>query len=94
MLVGDGDEIDALVPEELGEHVKGLVDMGAAEAEGTTPRLRPRPVRQLRPDDSVSDAVSPDARRGASHDPTALDGSSELYRMRELREFEGGIHAL
>ena len=94
MLVGEGDELDALVPEELRKDEQGLVDMGAAEGKGTAPRLRPRPVRQLRPDDSVSDAVSPDALRGASHDPAAFDGSPQLSRVRELREFEGGVYAL
>lgn len=94
MFIGEGDELNALVPEELRKDEQGLVDVGSAEGKGTAPRLRPRPVRQLRPDDSVSDAISPDAVRGASHDPAALNGSPQLYRVRELREFEGGIHAL
>ena len=94
MLVGEGDELDALVPEELGEDVQGLVDMGSAESERAGPRLAPRPVRQLRPDNAVSDAVRPDARLGASHDPAAVVRSPQLSGMRELREFEGGVYAL
>ena len=94
MLVGDGHELDALVPEELRKDEQGLIDVGAAEAEGTAPRLRPRSIRQLRPNDSVSHAVRPDAGRGASHEPTASDRSTELYRLWELREFEGGVYAL
>ncbi len=94
MLIRKGDELDALVPEELGEDVQGLVDMGSAEGERAAPRLRPRPVRQLRPDDAVSHAVGADALLRPEELAPAVDDFPQLVRPRELREFEGGESAL
>ena len=94
MLIRKGDELDPLVPEELCEDEQGLVDMGSAEAERAAPRLRPRPVRQLRPDNAIPHAVGTDARLRPDELPPTVDDFPHLLRPRELREFEGGIHAL
>ena len=93
MFIGEGDELDPLVPEELGEDIQGLVDMGSAEGERAAPRLRPRPVRQLRPDDAVSHAVGANALLRPDELAVPVDDFPHLVRPRELREFEGGIGA-
>ena len=92
MFVGDSDEVDALVPEELGKDKQGLIDMGTTEAKRATPKLRPRPVCVFWPYHPVPAPISADALQGPVHDTTSIDDVTELIWPRELREFEGGVN--
>ena len=94
MLVRKGDEVNALVPEELREDIQGFVDVGPTEAEGACPVLASSTRRRLGPDDAVSDAVGADARDGPNHLHSAVSDFPQLRRHREVREFEGGVYAL
>ena len=61
MFISELHEINALVPEELSEDIEGLIGVSTTEGERTGPVLRPGPVRLLRPDHPVPDAVGTQA---------------------------------
>ena len=90
MLVGKPDELHALVPEELGEDEQGFIDVGAGEGERRRLVLRPRPVRQLWPDDAIALAINALA-SGVERDVTdAIDDGPPVPRGRHPIEFEAG----
>ena len=90
MLVGELDEVNPLVPEELGENVEGFIDVGASQGERRRAVLRPRPVRQLRPDDAVALTVDTLAARVQVDDADPIDNGAPVPRRGHLIEFEAG----
>ena len=90
MFVGELDEVDALVPEELGKDEQCLVDVGASQGERRAPQLAPRPIRQLRPDDAVPLAVDAFTTTVQIDDADSIDDDAPVPWRGHLIEFEAG----
>lgn len=90
MPVGQGNELDALGPEELREDEKRLVGMDSGESERACLELAPRPVRPLRPDHSIPLAVDAWTALGELDVLPAPNHWPVITRSRHIREFEGG----
>ena len=90
MLIGESNEVDALLTEELRKHPQGLVCVLTSESEGAGPVLRARPIRQLGPYHPIPLAI--DAWMSTWHGDvlTPVDYYAHVSRPRHQREFEGG----
>ena len=90
MPVGQGNELDPLDPQVLCEDEKRLVGMDSGESERARLVLAPRPVRQLRPDNSIPLAVDAWTALGELDELPAPNHWPVITRWRHIREFEGG----
>ena len=90
MLIGELDEVDALVPEELSQDEQRFVDVRISQGERRSPQLAPRPIRQLRPYDAIPLAVDAMAATVQIDESPSIDDNAPVPRRRHLIEFEAG----
>ena len=90
MFVGQGEEVDALGPEELRKDEKRFVGMLPGEHEARSPVLAPRPVRQFGPYNSIPLAV--DAKGAAIQwdESVVTNDFPVIERGRHVFEIERG----
>ena len=90
MFVGQGEEVDALGPEELRKDEKRFVGMLPSEHEARGPVLAPRPVRLVRPYDPIPLAVDAKGAAIQFDEPIFTNDFPVIERGRHVFEIERG----
>lgn len=90
MFIGKPDEVNPLVPEELSEDVKSLVDVASAESEARRPVFTPRPIRKVWPNHAEPIPIDPGTSSFHADDAHTVNDLPPITRRRHLIEFECG----